>query len=116
MLHLRPATSSATLNALPRPRGTTLRRACLQPLARSRLDRLLSKSYAVRVLGDSAPTIQSVSDLNEWVPPQGQSAVVQVDGWVRNVRKASTIRFAEIVDGSSVNAMQAVVPKEDATQ
>jgi aspartyl/asparaginyl-tRNA synthetase len=34
-----------------------------------------------------------------------------VNGWVRNVRKSSAVRFIDISDGSSMKPVQAVVDK-----
>ncbi|EHK43862.1 hypothetical protein TRIATDRAFT_36653 [Trichoderma atroviride IMI 206040] len=68
------------------------------------------RCYSVRVPSDGAGDIRTVADLKEW-QPQGRVSDVQVCGWVRSVRKSSSVRFVDITDGSSMRPMQAVVDK-----
>ncbi|KAL7797347.1 hypothetical protein V8C37DRAFT_399953 [Trichoderma ceciliae] len=75
--------------------------------------------YSVRVPSDGGDgggdgrglrDIRTVADLKEWQPGRLVSDV-QVCGWVRSVRKSSSVRFVDITDGSSMRPMQAVVDK-----
>lgn len=77
-----------------------------------------SRRYSVRVLGDSAakPAVQNVADLKAWPLESGQDCPVEINGWVRNIRKASAVRFVEVSDGSSYSTVQAVVSKEMAEE
>ncbi|CAG9941233.1 unnamed protein product [Clonostachys rosea f. rosea IK726] len=77
-----------------------------------------SRRYSVRVLGDSAakPAVQNVADLKAWPLESGQDCLVEINGWVRNIRKASAVRFVEVSDGSSYSTVQAVVSKEMAEE
>ncbi|PNP45322.1 hypothetical protein TGAMA5MH_03046 [Trichoderma gamsii] len=68
------------------------------------------RCYSVRVPSDGAGDIRTVADLKEW-QPEGRVSDVQVCGWVRSVRKSSSVRFVDITDGSSMRPMQAVVDK-----
>ncbi|RFU73097.1 asparaginyl-trna synthetase [Trichoderma arundinaceum] len=74
------------------------------------------RCYSVRVPSDGGgdgqglDTIRTVADLKEWQPGSLVSDV-QVCGWVRSVRKSSSVRFVDITDGSSMRPMQAVVDK-----
>ncbi|PTB44545.1 hypothetical protein M441DRAFT_44592 [Trichoderma asperellum CBS 433.97] len=74
------------------------------------------RCYSVRVPGDgggegqSFRDIRTVADLKEWQPERRVSDV-QVCGWVRSVRKSSSVRFVDITDGSSMRPMQAVIDK-----
>ena len=65
----------------------------------------------MRVLGDKEPAITTVSDLISTQPDE-QGLPVQVDAWVKNVRKSSAVRFLDIGDGSCSAPLQAVVDKE----
>lgn len=65
----------------------------------------------MRVLGDRESPISTVSDLVS-TKPDDQGLPVQVDAWVRNVRKSSSVRFLDIGDGSCSAPLQAVVDKE----
>lgn len=71
-----------------------------------------SRCYSVRVLQDPESPISTVSDLISSTAKDDQGVQVQVDGWVRNVRKSSAVRFLDISDGSSSTPLQAVVKKE----
>ncbi|KAM0525364.1 hypothetical protein ACHAPE_000065 [Trichoderma viride] len=73
------------------------------------------RCYSVRVPSDGAGDIRTVADLKEW-QPEGRVSDVQVCGWVRSVRKSSSVRFVDITDGSSLRPMQAVVDKSLATE
>lgn len=73
------------------------------------------RCYSVRVPSDGAGDIRTVADLKEW-QPEGRVSDVQVCGWVRSVRKSSSVRFVDITDGSSLRPMQAVVDKSLAAE
>ncbi|KAH6606090.1 asparaginyl-trna synthetase [Trichoderma cornu-damae] len=60
--------------------------------------------------GQGPRAIRTVADLKEWQPGSLVSDV-QVCGWVRSVRKSSSVRFVDITDGSSMRPLQAVVDK-----
>ncbi|KAL6815846.1 hypothetical protein GGI42DRAFT_348761 [Trichoderma sp. SZMC 28013] len=71
------------------------------------------RSYSVRIPGDDGQglrDIKTVADLKEWQPGRLVSDV-QLCGWVRSVRKSSSVRFVDITDGSSMRPVQAVVDK-----
>lgn len=78
------------------------------------------RHYAVRALQDTTPeaaAITTVSDLVTSDLPQDESGLrVQVDGWVRNIRKSSAVRFVDVSDGSTTLPMQAVVKKDQAKE
>lgn len=79
------------------------------------------RCYSVRVPSDGGGEgqglrdIRTVADLKEWQPERRVSDV-QVCGWVRSVRKSSSVRFVDITDGSSMRPMQAVVDKSLAAE
>lgn len=79
------------------------------------------RCYSVRVPsgggseGQGLGDIRTVADLKEW-QPEGRVSDVQVCGWVRSVRKSSSVRFVDITDGSSMRPMQAVVDKSLAAE
>lgn len=79
------------------------------------------RCYSVRVPGDGGGDgqglgdIRTVADLKDWQPGRHVSDV-QVCGWVRSVRKSSSVRFVDITDGSSMRPMQAVVDKSLAAE
>lgn len=79
------------------------------------------RCYSVRVPGDGGGEgqcfrdIRTVADLKEWQPERRVSDV-QVCGWVRSVRKSSSVRFVDITDGSSMRPMQAVIDKSLAAE
>lgn len=76
------------------------------------------RCYSVRVPsseGQGLGDIRTVADLKEW-QPEGRVSDVQVCGWVRSVRKSSSVRFVDITDGSSMRPMQAVVNKSLAAE
>lgn len=79
------------------------------------------RCYSVRVPGDGGgegqglEDIRTVADLKEW-QPKGRVSDVQVCGWVRSVRKSSSVRFVDITDGSSMRPMQAVIDKSLAAE
>ncbi|PNP56617.1 hypothetical protein THARTR1_03313 [Trichoderma harzianum] len=71
------------------------------------------RSYSVRIPEDDGQGlrgIKTVADLKEWQPGRLVSDV-QLCGWVRSVRKSSSVRFVDITDGSSMRPVQAVVDK-----
>ncbi|UKZ76243.1 hypothetical protein TrVFT333_003941 [Trichoderma virens FT-333] len=71
------------------------------------------RSYSVRIPGDDGQglrDVKTVADLKEWQPGRLVSDV-QLCGWVRSVRKSSSVRFVDITDGSSMRPVQAVVDK-----
>lgn len=89
-----------------------MRRARILPLLRSQNVRLVSRFYSVRVLGNTPKPIKTVSDLRNWQLGEGESHEIEVNGWVKNVRKGAGFRFVEISDGSSMRSIQAVVEKD----
>ncbi|KAI9901272.1 hypothetical protein N3K66_003089 [Trichothecium roseum] len=97
--------------------------AAARPRARARFGSAHAavRSYSVRVLGDdetwSASPVKTVADLKSWKPDLGgarggEVPDVEVSGWVRAVRKSSGVRFVDLVDGSSMRPVQAVVGKD----
>ena len=42
----------------------------------------------------------------------GQKAQIQVNGWIKSVRRQKNVEFAVISDGSSTNGLQAVFKKD----
>lgn len=76
------------------------------------------RSYSVRIPGDDGQglrDVKTVADLKEWQPGRLVSDV-QLCGWVRSVRKSSSVRFVDITDGSSMRPVQAVVDKSLAAE
>ncbi|KIH93934.1 asparaginyl-tRNA synthetase [Sporothrix brasiliensis 5110] len=102
------SSSSSTTFARPRPR---------RPSARSRRPLLFSCSFsqqhclqaAQSSLSSDTPT--SVAGFLEWAPAEAVPGVV-VHGFVRSVRTMKKYTFVTLGDGSSLAAMQAVVPAE----
>lgn len=76
--------------------------------------RLLSYSRACRQENvDHRQKPKTIAELLE----RGSAAEnVQVDGWVRSVRKQKRIAFAAIGDGSSLDSVQAVLKPDDAAE
>lgn len=62
------------------------------------------------MLGDEHPRVTTVSDLLS-TSPGDRGLPVQVDAWVKNVRKSSAVRFLDIGDGSCSAPLQAVAQK-----
>ena len=73
---------------------------------------LTSRNYSVRVLQGTSPAITTVSDLLSSKPEGDEGLKVEVNGWVRNIRKASAFRFVDVSDGSCSTPLQATVKKE----
>lgn len=65
----------------------------------------------MRVLGDGDQRITTVADLVA-TKPDDSGIPVQVDAWVKNIRKSPAVRFLDIGDGSCSAPLQAVAPKE----
>ncbi|KAL8289134.1 hypothetical protein RB597_000965 [Gaeumannomyces tritici] len=61
----------------------------------------------------SAPR-HSIARLLEWAPESDVPDVV-VNGYIRSVRSMKTASFVSLADGSSLNALQAVVPADQAS-
>jgi asparaginyl-tRNA synthetase len=97
----------------------------LLPRRYRRYPLLHRRYYSVRIPSDGGggvggdgqgfSHIKTVADLKEWQPERLVSDV-QVCGWVRSVRKSSSVRFVDITDGSSMRPMQAVVDKSLAAE
>lgn len=79
--------------------------ARIRPAARP-----MRRPYSVRVLEPEKPRVTRVADLRDWQPP-GDSARVELCGWVRSVRKSAGVRFVDVTDGSSMRPLQLVVDK-----
>lgn len=102
--------------------------AAARPRVRLGSARAAPRSYSVRVLGGddetwSASPVRTVADLKAWKPDLGgggarggEAPDVEVSGWVRAVRKSSGVRFVDLVDGSSMRPVQAVVGKDLASE
>lgn len=93
--------------------STAMRPLRCSPFRRYRRpESLTSRHYSVRVLQGASPVISTVSDLLSSKPKEDEGLKVEVDGWVRNVRKSSAVRFVDVSDGSCSTPLQAVVKKE----
>jgi hypothetical protein len=47
---------------------------------------------------------------------RGPSTNVTVKGWIRSIRRQKNVQFAEVVDGSSLRGIQAILSPDQATE
>ena len=87
------------------------------PLLRSKFGSGLTiRSYSVRIIDKPSSLVKTIADLKSWRLDSGKALDVEVHGWVRAVRKSPGVRFVDLVDGSSMRPMQAVVEKDLASE
>lgn len=70
-----------------------------------------SRTYSVRALNETPWPIRTIADLKTWKPAEGEEHEVEVNAWVKNVRKGAAVRFIDLSDGSSMRPVQAVVDR-----
>lgn len=86
--------------------------SCGTRILRPSSKRALSYSRARQY--ESTSSRQKTQSIAELLESGAAAEDVQVDGWVRSVRKQKRIAFAAVGDGSTVDSVQAVLKPEDA--